>query len=98
MTAIGDLEPRRRATVVGNVLSVMALKLPWVRTDAEVGDGTGVVVLRFMGRAAVPGLSPGRRIVAEGTPGLRDGVLVIPNPRYEFVNGSECCASGSAVN
>lgn len=87
VTAIGDLEPRRRATVAGEVLSVVALELPWVRTDAELGDGTGVVVLRFMGRAEVPGLSAGRRIVAEGTPGVRNGVLVIHNPLYQFVAG-----------
>lgn len=87
MTSIGDLEPRRRATVAGEVLSVVSLESPWVRTDAELGDGTGVVVLRFVGRAEVPGLSPGRRVVAEGTPGFRDGVLVIENPLYQFVAG-----------
>ncbi len=86
-TAIGELEPRRRATMAGEILSVVAYELPWVRTDAEVGDGTGVVVLRFMGRAEVPGLVPGRHIVAEGTPGLRNGVLVVHNPLYQFVAG-----------
>jgi hypothetical protein len=86
-TAIGDLEPRRRATVAGEILSIVSQELPWVRTDAEIGDGTGVVVLRFMGRAEVPGLVPGRRIVAEGTPGLRNGVLVVHNPLYQFVAG-----------
>lgn len=85
--AIEDLEPRRRATVSGEIFSVKTYELPWVRTDAELGDGTGVVVLRFMGRAAVPGLAPGRRVVVDGTPGLRDGALVIPNPRYAFVGG-----------
>ena len=84
-TALGELEPRRQATVSGEIFSVVSYEAPWVRTDAELSDGTGVVVLRFMGRAEVPGLSPGRRIVAHGTPADRDGVLVIPNPVYEFV-------------
>jgi len=86
-TAIGGLEPRRRAKVCGEILSVESYALPWVRTDAEVGDGTGTVLLRFMGRAEVPGLIPGRRIVAEGTPALRDGTVVIHNPLYEFAAG-----------
>lgn len=86
-TAIGDLEPRQRATACGEVLSVATYESPWVRTDVEVGDDTGVVLLRFMGRAEVPGLVQGRRIAVEGTPGLRDGVLVIPNPLYQFVAG-----------
>jgi hypothetical protein len=86
-TAIGELEPRRRARVSGEILSVVSYERPWVRTDAELGDGTGVVKLRFMGRAAVPGLIAGRRIVAEGVPGVRDGALVIHNPLYKFVAG-----------
>jgi hypothetical protein len=84
-TAIGELEPRRRATVSGEIRSVVSYELPWIRTDVELGDDTGVVVLRFMGRAEVPGLIPGRRIVAQGTPSNRHGVLVIHNPVYEFV-------------
>jgi hypothetical protein len=87
VTAIGDLQPRRRARVSGEILSVVSYERPWIRTDIELGDGTGVVRLRFMGRAAVPGLTEGRRIVAEGTPGVRDGALVIHNPLYEFVAG-----------
>ncbi len=71
----------------GEVLSVAAHESPWVRTDAELGDGTGVVVLRFVGRAEVPGLSAGRRMVVHGTPALRAGVLVIHNPLYEFDAG-----------
>jgi hypothetical protein len=86
-TAIGHLGARRRATVSGEILSVVSYELPWVRTDAEVGDGTGVVVLRFMGRADVPGLVAGRHIEAEGTPAVRDGLRVMHNPLYEFVAG-----------
>jgi hypothetical protein len=86
-TAIGELEPRRRARVTGEILSVVSYERPWVRTDVRLGDGTGVVVLRFMGRAAVAGLTAGRVMIAEGTPGFRDGVLVIHNPLYEFVAG-----------
>jgi hypothetical protein len=71
----------------GEILSVVSYELPWVRTDAEIGDGTGLVVLRFMGRSEVPGLVPGRHIVADGTPGLRNGVLVVHNPLYQFVAG-----------
>jgi hypothetical protein len=84
-TAIGDLEPRRRATMAGKIVSVVAYEWPWVRTDAEVGDGTRSVVLRFMGRAEVPGIVPGRRIVAEGTPAVSGNVLMVHNPLYQFV-------------
>jgi hypothetical protein len=81
---MASLVPRKRATVAGHVRSVVSYERPYVRTEAELSDGTGVVVLRFMGRAAIPGLVPGSRVVAEGTPGPERGALVIRNPRYWF--------------
>jgi hypothetical protein len=84
-TAIASLEPRRRGTVVGAIRAVRSSERPYVRTEVELDDGTGAVLLRFVGRRAVPGLVTGRRLLAEGTPGAgRDG-LVILNPRYRFV-------------
>jgi hypothetical protein len=81
------LMPRRRAVVAGVVESVVSYERPWVRTDAVLSDGTGTVVLRFMGRASVPGIAAGRRLVAEGTPALERGVLLIRNPIYSFGTG-----------
>ena len=86
-TAIAALVPRRRAVVAGTIESVAPFERPWVRTDAVVGDGSGTLVLRFMGRPAVPGIVAGRRLVAEGTPALEDEVLLVRNPLYSFVTG-----------
>ena len=84
-TAIGSLEPRRRATVAGEIRAVNSYERPYQRTEVELDDGTGVVVLRFVGRTQIPGLAPGRRMVAEGTPGaVRDGFVML-NPLYSFV-------------
>jgi hypothetical protein len=83
--AIASLVPRRRSTVAGKVVNVKSYQRPWVRTDVELSDETGSVVLRFMGRSGVPGLEPGRRIEASGTPGWVRGGLVIRNPRYAFI-------------
>jgi hypothetical protein len=85
-TAIEALVPRQRSRVAGDVQSVTAFERPWVRTDAVVVDGTGTLVLRFLGRSVVPGLVTGSRIVAEGTPALERGVLVMRNPLYSFAS------------
>jgi hypothetical protein len=82
VTAIGSLVPRRRATVLGEVRSVTSYRLPYVRTEAELDDRTGVIVLRFLGRSHVPGLVPGLHMVAYGTPGSERGALVMLNPLY----------------
>jgi hypothetical protein len=79
------LVPRRRATVDGKILSVASHERPWVCTDVELSDGTGVVLLRFVGRTAVPGLTPGRRLRASGTPARQGEGLVMLNPLYTFV-------------
>ncbi len=84
-TAIAALVPRRRSLVAGKIESVASFERPWVRTDVVLADDTGSLVLRFMGRAAVPGMGVGRRVVAEGTPAIERGVLLMRNPLYSFV-------------
>jgi hypothetical protein len=66
-TAIAALVPRQRTIVAGEIELVSSFDGPWVRTDAIVADGTGAVILRFMGRATVPGMPAGRRVIAQGT-------------------------------
>ena len=83
-TAVGALVPRQRSRVAGEIESVASFERPWVRTDAVLIDGTGALVLRFLGRASVPGVCAGARVVAEGTPALERGALVMRNPLYSF--------------
>lgn len=83
-TAIAALVPRRRSRVAGKIESVVSFQRPWVRTDVVLVDGTGALVLRFHGRAAVPGMAAGANVVAEGTPALERGVLLMRNPLYSF--------------
>ena len=83
-TAIVALVPRQRSRVAGYIQSVTAYERPWFRTDAVLVDGTGALVLRFLGRHGVPGLAAGARLVAEGTPAVEHGVVLIRNPLYSF--------------
>ncbi len=84
-TAISAVVPRRRTTMAGKVVRVTAFSRPWVRLDVEFSDGTGTVVLRFVGRHEIPGMVPGRSLEVEGTPAMEQGTLIILNPLYEFV-------------
>jgi hypothetical protein len=84
-TALSAVVPRVRATVAGRIIAVRAYLRPWMRLDVELGDGTGTIILRFIGRAAVPGMSPGRRVGAEGMPSAQGAALVMLNPHYAFV-------------
>jgi hypothetical protein len=86
-TAIAALVLRKRNTVRGRIVSVTHFERPWVRTDAVLDDGSGKLVLRFMGRAAVAGLVAGSRVVAQGTPGRVHETVVMINPIYSFTAG-----------
>ncbi len=52
--------------------------------EAVVSDGTGEVVVRFMGRRAIGGLGLGTRVVVEGVLTDQHEALQMMNPRLEF--------------
>jgi hypothetical protein len=52
--------------------------------DAELFDGSGSVHLVWLGRSRIPGIEPGRALVARGRVSEHDGVKVIFNPWYEL--------------
>ena len=95
-SAIATAVPRHRTTLLGTVLSVVTAESPWVHTDAVLGDDTGTLLLRFVGRSSVPGLVTGRKLVVDGTPGVLGGGLVMLNPVYSFDGAGS--GSGSGTN
>ena len=84
-TAIAAMVPRRRSVVAGEIESIASFTGPWLRTDAALADGTGVVVLRFMGRGVPPGMVTGARVVPRARRRSSGGVLLMRNPLYSFV-------------
>jgi hypothetical protein len=86
-TAISAVVPRVRTTVAGRITGVRVLSRPWTRFEVGLSDGTGTIVLTFMGRRAVPGLVANASLIAEGTPALEFGRLIMRNPLYCFADG-----------
>ncbi len=56
--------------------------------EADLFDGSAEIALVWLGRRRIPGIEPGRRIVARGRVGLHNGRLAIYNPRYELQCGA----------
>jgi RecG-like helicase len=52
--------------------------------EALLFDGTGDVVVVFMGRRGIHGLTLGTRLVVEGVLGEKHGTRRLVNPRFEF--------------
>jgi hypothetical protein len=85
-TAVADLAPRRRAEVSGVLRSVRlrpATEVPAL--EAELYDGSGSLRVVFLGRRAVAGIEPGRRLRLEGLVCYQGGRPTVYNPRYELV-------------
>jgi hypothetical protein len=78
----GHAEP---VTVTGRLRSVVYTPRETVPTvHAELFDGSGSVDLVWMGRRRIPGIEPGRSIVARGRIAEQGGRKMIFNPWYEL--------------
>jgi RecG-like helicase len=84
-TPIAEVTMRERARIAGVIrrLTVFPMK-DNESLEAVVADGTGELVVRFMGRRAIGGLGLGTRVVLEGLVAEQRGVRQMMNPRLEF--------------
>jgi hypothetical protein len=53
--------------------------------EAELFDGSGVIVVVWLGRRRIAGIEPGRSIQVEGRIGEHHGSRTLYNPRYELI-------------
>ncbi len=84
-TACSELTGRLRATVCGTVTTVTLRPQGDVPAlEAELSDGTGSLVLVWLGRRSIPGVEPGARLRVEGFVACRDARKMLYNPRYEL--------------
>lgn len=84
-TPINRCGDRERVTVSGTLRTVTLRPRAGVPAlVAELYDGSGTVSLVWLGRRRVPGIEPGRVIVAGGRITHHQGGPVIYNPRYEL--------------
>ena len=89
-TPISAVRPRQEVTVAGAVVSLTypPVDAP-VSLTARLDDGTGTISLIFMGRRDIPGIHPGRLMVARGRAAEMAGQIVMHNPTYELVTGAD---------
>ena len=86
ITAIGDIQWRKRAQVQGRVTSIKTAPRGAAPTlQVEIWDETGGVSLQFLGRREIAGLEVGSQMRAEGMVGEEEGSMVILNPSYELL-------------
>ncbi|WP_122817733.1 OB-fold nucleic acid binding domain-containing protein [Nocardioides pantholopis] len=53
--------------------------------EAELFDGSGSIVVVWLGRRRIAGIGPGRSVQVQGRIGVQDGARIMFNPRYELI-------------
>jgi len=86
-TPCGELSGRRRATVSGTLRAVTLRPQGGVPAlEAELSDGTGSLVLVWLGRREIAGIEAGAALRVDGFVACTEGRKVLYNPRYELVS------------
>lgn len=84
-TPICDCHDRDWVNVTGTIRSVTLRPQGDALTlEADVWDGTGEVVVVWLGRHEIHGIQPGRHIMVHGRLSHPGGRPTIFNPRYEL--------------
>ena len=83
---IDEAEDRSRVDIQGSLRTVTLRPRGGVPAlEAELYDGSGVILVVWLGRRKIAGISPGRAIQVEGRIGTGEGARLMYNPRYELI-------------
>ena len=84
-TSVADCRDRVPVTVFGTVRAMTIRPRAGVPAlEAELYDGSGTVILVWLGRRTIAGVGPGRQLRATGRITTAEGRRLIYNPRYEL--------------
>lgn len=82
---IGEAHTRERVKIAGVIRRLTVFPMMDNESlEVVVSDGTGEVIVQFMGRRAIRGLTLGTRVVVEGVLGEQHGRVIMLNPRLEL--------------
>ena len=82
---IAEAPDREMVSVQGSLRTVTLRPRGGVPAlEAELYDGTGTIIVLWLGRRRIAGIFPGRTIRVSGRIGVHGGARVMYNPRYEL--------------
>jgi hypothetical protein len=82
---MAQARPRIRGRFEGDVRRLRVQPQAGVRTlELQLNDGSGRLIVLFMGRRSIPGIECGSRLQIEGTPVAGEHGLMLYNPSYEL--------------
>lgn len=86
LDTIGETPDRAHVRLRGTLRNVTLRPRGGVPAlEAELTDGSGVILVVWLGRRRIAGIAPGRSIQIEGRIGTAEGHRIMYNPRYELI-------------
>jgi hypothetical protein len=83
---IAQAPDRERVTLQGQLRTVTLRPRGGVPAlEAELFDGSAVLVIVWLGRRRITGIAPGRNLRVTGRIGVLEGTRLMYNPRYELL-------------
>ena len=84
-TCLDQVGDRQRVCIAGTLRTVVLRPRAGVPAlEAELYDGSGTARIVWLGRRRIPGIEPGRVVVARGLLSQDHGMPTMFNPRYEL--------------
>ena len=84
-TPVGRCRSGERVTVSGTIKALTLRPVGGVPAlEAELYDGSGMLMLVWLGRRRIVGIDPGRSLSVHGRVTLQNGHRVMFNPAYEL--------------
>ena len=85
LVTIAEAPDRERVVVQGTLKTVTLRPRGGVPAlESELYDGSGTILLIWLGRRRIGGIFPGRQIRVEGRIGVHNDARIMYNPRYEL--------------
>jgi len=85
LVTIDEAPDRTRVKLSGSLRTVTLRPRGGVPAlEAELYDGSGTILVIWLGRRRIAGIFPGRQIRVEGRIGVHSDTRIIYNPRYEL--------------
>jgi hypothetical protein len=86
VTPCDELPTRRPVRFAGEIRSVRIVPRAGAPAlEVTVNDGRAAVTAVFLGRRRIAGMTPGRRLIAEGVVVPQGGDRLVYNPWYRFL-------------
>ena len=90
VTPLSEVAPRTRYRVAGVIQNIrIDPREGRDSIEATIIDGSGRVIVKWLGRSSMLGVGLGKGLIAEGIVGESEGTRVMINPEWNLVPGPE---------